>query len=42
MGWGFLGAVILGPIGAIAGILLKGRAKRCTVACVFTENMGSY
>ena len=32
MGWGFLGAVILGPIGAIAGILLKGRAKQCTVA----------
>ena len=38
MGWGFLGAVILGPIGAIAGILLKGRAKQCTVACVFTES----
>ena len=35
MGWGFLGAVILGPIGAI---LLKGRAKQCTVACVFTES----
>lgn len=35
---GFLGAVILGPIGAIAGILLKGRAKQCTVACVFTES----
>ena len=38
MGWGFLGAVILGPIGAIAGILLKGRAKHCTVACTFTES----
>lgn len=38
MGWGFLGAVILGPIGAIAGILLKGRTKQCTVACVFTES----
>lgn len=38
MGWGFLGAVILGPIGAIAGILLKGRATWCTVACEFTEN----
>ena len=37
-GGGFLGAVILGPIGAIAGILLKGRAKQCTVACVFTES----
>lgn len=38
MGWGFLGAVLLGPIGAIAGILLKGKTKRCTVACTFTEN----
>lgn len=38
MGWDFLGAIILGPIGAIAGILLKGRAKRYTVACEFTEN----
>ena len=38
IGWGFLGPVILGPNGHIAGITIKGRATQCTVACVFTES----
>lgn len=38
MGWGFLGAVLAGPLGAVAGAFLGGRKKKVAVACTFTED----
>lgn len=38
MGWGALGAVLVGPLGAVAAAYLGGRKKKVVVACKFTEN----
>lgn len=32
-GWGTLGAVALGPVGLLAGLLLGGRSKEICAAC---------
>lgn len=33
VGWGAAGAVVLGPIGLLAGLLLGGRGKETTFVC---------
>ncbi len=33
VGWGAAGAVILGPVGLLAGLLLGGRGKNVTFVC---------
>jgi hypothetical protein len=37
IGWGFAGAVALGPIGAIAGLLAGGRRDEVTFVCQFKD-----
>lgn len=36
-GWGLAGAAILGPVGALAGMLLGGRGKKVVFACTFKD-----
>lgn len=37
VGWGFVGAFVSGPIGALAGVLAGGRGTRVTFACMFRD-----
>lgn len=36
-GWGLVGAALLGPLGAIGGILLGGNKKEVVFACYFKD-----
>lgn len=36
-GWGIAGSVLLGPVGLLAGLILGGRGKDVTFACVFKD-----
>ena len=36
-GWGFVGAALLGPLGAIGGMLLGGRGKEVCFACTLRD-----
>ncbi|RUO48972.1 hypothetical protein [Pseudidiomarina donghaiensis] len=36
-GWGLAGAVLLGPIGAIGGMLLGGNKKEVVIACYLKD-----
>lgn len=36
-GWGLAGAVLLGPLGAIGGMLLGGNKKQVTFACYLSD-----
>lgn len=36
-GWGLAGAVLLGPLGAIGGVLLGGNKKEVVFACYFKD-----
>jgi hypothetical protein len=37
IGWGIAGAVALGPVGALAGVLAGGRSKDVTFVCLFKD-----
>ncbi|WIX32499.1 hypothetical protein QO259_17065 [Salinicola sp. JS01] len=37
IGWGAAGAVILGPVGLLAGLLAGGRSKQVTFVAKFTD-----
>lgn len=37
IGWGAAGAVILGPVGLLAGLLLGGKGKDATFVCVLKD-----
>lgn len=36
-GWGFVGALALGPVGALAGMILGGNRKQILVACTLAD-----
>jgi len=36
-GWGLGGAVLLGPVGLLAGLMLGGRSQETTFVCVFKD-----
>lgn len=37
VGWGLAGAVLLGPVGLLAGLLLGGKKKTITFVCKFKD-----
>ena len=37
VGWGVAGAVLLGPVGLLAGALLGGKGKKVTFVCKFKD-----
>lgn len=37
VGWGVAGAVLLGPVGLLAGLLMGGRGKSLTFVCRFKD-----
>jgi hypothetical protein len=37
LGWGAVGALTLGPVGGLAGLLLGGKSSNVTVHCVFKD-----
>lgn len=36
-GWGLAGAVLLGPVGLLAGLIAGGRGKKVTFVCKFKD-----
>ena len=37
-GWGLAGLAIAGPLGAVAGLVGGGRAKKTTFLCIFKDD----
>ncbi|MBX3589061.1 MAG: hypothetical protein KF796_20720 [Ramlibacter sp.] len=40
VGWGAAGALALGPVGLLAGLLLGGNGKECTFVCRLHDGRG--